>query len=571
MDLSDIDADSISQLPRDGPVLFLLSTYGEGDPSDNSIPFSEWLSSSLTHDSLNALRFAVLGFGNSNYKYYNQFARVTQEALEKGGAQPILPLHLADDAVGLTEEHFWSWVDELFGVLKCQYGFVETPKEYRSTVEISWSDDQPGPDISTPQFGKRATNFRTQSSLSAIRSVLVRKAVDLTPTSERTHFHLEVDIAEFPELKYDVGDHVGIWPQNPEDEVESLRRALAIEPVTMDKSLRATQIVPDTDIPSVLTGPTTLRTLFSRHLAVCNLVSRKLILDLQQFAPTGKASDRIYSISKDLESYEYHKKSFKMTLSAVLMWANDGSPWTIPLSYILEALPLLEPRYYSVASAPIVSPRRVSLAVTSLSMPLSNTVTLHGLASGYLRGVLESSGASAQGEVQARICCHIRKSKFKPPASPTQPMIMISTGSGIAPFRGFLQHRQRLQGMGRDMGRMILFFGCRNASEHIYEDELREIQKSLGGKLEIIIAYSRTEKAKYHVQDRIRERGEDVVKLITEQNAKTYLCGSTAMARGVKSAIGDLLGHTKDWSPIAVTEFLRTQSRMNQWQEDVWG
>jgi len=119
-----------------------------------------------------------------------------------------------------------------------------------------------------------------------------------------------------------------------------------------------------------------------------------------------------------------------------------------------------------------------------------------------------------------RIFCHLRKSKFKPPVSSPQPMIMIATGTGIAPFRAFLQHRVRLRKMGKEIGKMMLFFGCRNDAEHLYKEELSAFQQSLHDRLEVIVAYSRSQSDKCYVQDKIREHEQDLVHLIVELKAK---------------------------------------------------
>ena len=457
---------------------------------------------------------------------------MTQETLETRGAKSLLPLHLADDALGLTDEHFWTWTEKLFTALKSSLGFVEQPRSYQPTLQISFSDDAlSGADIYIPQFSKRATNFRGQLNLSAIHKVLISKAVNLTPHSNRTCLHVEVDISEYPELKYDIGDHMGIWPENPKDEVDALRSALGLDRESMHKRLSISSKLADTDVPHVYSNPSTLHALFSRHLGICNPISRKAALDLDQFAPSAEVSTKIRSITSDHETFARHKASYKITLAAMLSWASPGKPWNIPLSFVLEILPPIEPRYYSIASAPIVSPRKVSLCISLLSIPLQGAERVHGVASSNLRGIHDSIH-TANGEMKPtlpqlpgispapRIFCHLRKSKFKPPVSSPQPMIMIATGTGIAPFRAFLQHRVRLRKMGKEIGKMMLFFGCRNDAEHLYKEELSAFQQSLHDRLEVIVAYSRSQSDKCYVQDKIREHEQDLVHLIVELKAK---------------------------------------------------
>ncbi|KAM0213589.1 hypothetical protein ACHAQD_009242 [Fusarium lateritium] len=585
VDLSDIDLDSIEELPRDKPVLFILSTYGEGDPSDNAAAFFDWLKPSTKKTmTLDGLPFSVLGLGNSTYKYYNQFGRIAHNALQKRGAQPLLPLNLADDAVGLTEEHFWSWQEAVFRLLQSHFGFVEQPRTYHPTLEVSHVTIVNPKDeaIYTPRFAKQTDNARARASLSKIFKILVVKAQTLTPNSTQGCLHMELDISSHPELKYDVGDHIGIWPQNLAKEIEALRVALGISSDEMFEGILITQNTSAGDIQPIYPEPTTLHALFSHHLDICHPISRKTIMDLEQFVPSNEAKQWIRAIAKDQESYIQHKAAFKITLSEILLSASSRQSWNIPLSFILETLPSLNCRYYSIASAPIVSPRQVSITVKLLSVPLHNDV-VEGVSSAYLNKIQTIQNETGQNidndsqlfggdPLSSNVFCHVRKSKFKPPVNPYQPMIMIATGTGITPFRAFLQHRARLSKMGKEVGKMMLFFGCRDGSDTLYEAEIAEFQRSLGRSLEVIVAYSRSRSCKKaYVQDKIQERKEDVVRMIADQDAKTSLCGSTKMARDVKQVVGALLMEIKGWSNEKLVEFQKTQMRTNQWQEDVWG
>lgn len=129
------------------------------------------------------------------------------------------------------------------------------------------------------------------------------------------------------------------------------------------------------------------------------------------------------------------------------------------------------------------------------------------------------------------------------------PLIMVGAGTGLAPFRAFLAERCQVQKIGKEIGQMILFFGCRNPSEDfIYREELEEMQKALGDKLHLVTAFSRQEGTpRQYVQDRVSEFGDDVSKLIDE-GASFYVCGRAGMAREVGKAVGTTLKKTKGCS-----------------------
>jgi NADPH-ferrihemoprotein reductase len=164
-------------------------------------------------------------------------------------------------------------------------------------------------------------------------------------------------------------------------------------------------------------------------------------------------------------------------MSSILMLASAGQPWNIPLSFVMESLGLIQSGYYSIASASAVYPRQISLAVVLLSIHLDESDDIiHSVTSTYISKLCENKTSSGEvasqgqvaGEELAELFYHVRKSTFKLPASEAQPMLMIATGTGVAPCRGFIQHRVRLYQIDREVGRTILIFGCRDENSHLY-------------------------------------------------------------------------------------------------------
>ncbi|KAK5004675.1 hypothetical protein LTR28_008603, partial [Elasticomyces elasticus] len=163
-------------------------------------------------------------------------------------------------------------------------------------------------------------------------------------------------------------------------------------------------------------------------------------------------------------------------------------------------------------------------------------------------------------------------SKFKLPTLASQAIIMVAAGTGIAPFRGFLQERARLKQMGKKVGSTVLFFGCRNPDEdYLYRDELAELQRTLSDELCIFTAFSRQGGVKVYVQDRVEEERETVTKLLTEDNANLYICGSASMAREVGQRVSRIMQEKQGWSDEEAKQWAETRKRSNKFQEDVWG
>ena len=146
---------------------------------------------------------------------------------------------------------------------------------------------------------------------------------------------------------------------------------------------------------------------------------------------------------------------------------------------------------------------------------------------------------------------------------------MIGAGTGVAPFRAFVAERARLANMGRPVGEMLLFFGCRTPKEDfIYQEEFEKAQDQLKDKLSITMAFSRVDNV--YVQDRIREQAHNVMQLL-EDGANLYICGRAAMAREVGRVVADCMGKSKGWNEEEIREWSESLRRRGTWQEDVWG
>jgi len=246
----------------------------------------------------------------------------------------------------------------------------------------------------------------------------------------------------------------------------------------------------------------------------------------------------------------------------------------------------MQPRYYSISSSSVVTPRIAHLTVLVAPQALSQSTleVIPGLATTYLlqstkQFTVSESTFNTQHPSETipippkgKIFAFTRRSKFKLPISATCPLIMIAAGTGLAPFRAFIQERARLKDSSRDIGQMILFFGCQHPRrDYIYADELREFEARLEGKLSIVNAFSRLDKEKkVHVQHKLMEHGQTVMDLI-DQGANIYVCGRTDMARDVAKVVLEL-GVTLGQRSVSETESrLDSMRKARKWQEDVWG
>ncbi|KAL3466282.1 hypothetical protein BJX64DRAFT_295770 [Aspergillus heterothallicus] len=601
-DLSDYDPESVSELAGSQGKLavFVLSTYGEGDPADNTIEFWDWLNASDKKKQegdqklFDGLRYFAFGLGNSNYKFYNRVIDRVAEVLDNHGAQALLPIARANDANGTTQEDFIAWKETLFTYFREELGFTQSELVYQPAISVTQNSSI---DVSTLNRGEP----RHSPSPVAIPITGIRQLFE--PTSDRHCLHIDLDISGTPDVVYKTGDHLGVWPSNPDEEVNLLLQMLGrTDDANTPISISAIEGSDAEDTSKKVPSPTTLLVLLRHYLEITALIPRDILATLASFAPTPEAKTFLATLANNKEAYAEFTRRNHLTLARVLAAASGSQQtWnTLPLSYIIETLPPLQPRYYSISSSSVVSPRKISLTVLVLktALPDNAAVSIPGLTSTYLlsQSDLPSSSSSSSSSLpseytntllpltqtntgeppQRKILSHLRRSTFKLPRLPTTPLILIAAGTGLAPLRAFLHERRQLLKIGREVGDMLLFFGCRRPDEDfIYRAELDEMAAAFGGKLKVVTAFSRFEDGavkKGYVQDRIVEFQDDVREFLVERRGNLYICGRAGMAREVERRITGFLKVGEEEGGVReAEEWVRGVKRRGKWQEDVWG
>lgn len=618
MDLSDYDAETLSHVPQGKTVIFLLSTFGEGDPCDNSYQFWDWINK-LEGQTLPNLQYTAFGLGNSNYKYYNRVVDVVTEALDRSGAKCLLPTGKADDAKGATEEDFLAWKTNLFSFFRKGLGFEEKEIQYEPTMAVVEDESLTPIDLHHGEpVEQRAVSGTAGTLNSPIKAVSVKHSRELFSTSSgRNCIHMELDLSNQPEIHYKTGDHLAVWPINPDAEVDRLLNALGLfDRQNIPISIKSLDSSVKLNVPT----PTSTSALFRYYLEICSPVSREALRSLALFAPSPEAKSTLLAITADKNTFANYSSHNLINLGNVLTSINPtpGAWSTIPLSFILETLSAVKPRYYSISSSSIVSPRTPSItAVVSTSQlaststnsstndPTSNT-RVYGLTTNYLLALSQSLHTTGpqphphgltyaltgpnDSLAPAKVHAHIRKSKFKLPTLASNPIIMVAAGTGIAPFRGFVAERARFKAMGKPVGRTMLFFGCRHPDEDfLYADELASAAAAINTEnndndspntttsesketMSLIPAFSRqTPGKKVYVQHRVAEHAEELCELLLNQNANFYICGSTTMAREVAEVLGEAVRGRMGWGEGEWKEWSLKMKRTRKWMEDVWG
>ncbi|KAI3556761.1 NADP/FAD dependent oxidoreductase [Colletotrichum abscissum] len=573
-DLSDYDPETISLIPGSKLAVFIMSTYGEGDPSDNAQDFVSW-ADAATGVSLAHLKYAAFGCGNSNYRFYNKVIDDVVVALSKFNATAVLPTGKGDEATRTTEEDFMDWKESLFKTLVSNFDYQEYEVAYEPSVGIVSSDSN---DLhkGEPFYKPHSRKATTLHSPIAFLPVKAKRDFAKYDEKGRSCIDLEVDLTAQPEIKYKTGDHIAIWPVNPDEEISLLIRILGLQ----SQQLKAICVVlQSADKEPKVPSPTTVQALFRHYLEICSAVPRETVLSLAQFAPSQKVKSELMTIGNDRAVYSNFLEANHLTLARLLentIAVDPAVTWAgLPLSFIIDFLPAMQPRLYSISTSRITSPRSVGLTVSVKPSQLlgNQDITVPGLTSTYLSGLQPGSHSPSEIALMdsCRVHAQIRGSTFKLPFLSSVPLIMVAAGTGVAPFRAFIHERARLASVGKDVGRMMLFFGCQDESDYLYRDEFAEwIAGPLAKKLEVVTAFSRASNEKCYVQNKVEARGDEVRRMLLEDDAAFYICGAANMAKAVGMAVHGVVKQTNSWKDSEVESWRQDRKKSKRWFEDVW-
>ena len=232
----------------------------------------------------------------------------------------------------------------------------------------------------------------------------------------------------------------------------------------------------------------------------------------------------------------------------------EFSPCCLPLETILGCLRPLQPRYYSISSAPSADGARCSATVAVVEYSMLG-LPRTGVCSTYL---------AQRASIGSRVPVFVsRNAHFRLPASPAVPIIMIGPGTGIAPFRAFLQERAHATGQN------VLYFGCRRReSDFLYADELQAMERSKT--LTLRVAFSREHAHKVYVQDLLLQDGSTVWRLL-QDGAHVYVCGDASrMAGDVHNALLAILAKEADMDEAQARGYMNELEAAHRYQRDVW-
>ncbi|KAK7206977.1 NADPH cytochrome P450 oxidoreductase [Myxozyma melibiosi] len=577
-DLEEYDYETFVNFPEDKLSIFIMSSYGEGEPTDNAVSFFDFVTSESPDFCeqkdvpLQSMRYAAFGLGNSTYEHYNAVIHRVDESLTRLGATRLGPVGEGDDARGTAEEDFMAWKEQMWPEVSEAMHLQAHDVKYEPSFALL--ETTPAPD--RLYLGEHSDDQLSQLSRSSYGPhnpflAPVVESHELFAGGDRNCLHFEVDLSG-SNMTYQTGDHLAVWPMNPSEEVDRFLRVFGL----LERRNDVFELEPiDGTVKVPFPTPTTYDAAARYYVEICGAVSRQFMSTLAEFAPADtplKASLTKLASDKD---YFAEVVSHKYLNLAQLLESLTSTAFEVPFTALIEGIRALQPRFYSISSSSLVQREKLSITAVVSTEDVGNATKFYGVNSNYLLAVKnEMNGEKQQQGITysvsgprerygSKVPIYIRTSNFRLPTNKSTPILMIGPGTGVAPFRAFVQEKAAQVKSGADIGKMLLFFGCRRADEDfIYQDEWKEYGATLGDKFEMITAFSRQSAKKVYVQHRVAEYANEIMDVLGK-GGYVYVCGDVRMARDVQSTLIQIAGSNGE-------QLIRDLRKDNRYQEDVW-
>ena len=485
----------VDRLAPGTPVVVVTASY-EGQPPDNAKRFLAWIES-RDATALDGVRFAVFGCGNRQWARTYQFVpKRIDAAFEAAGASRLRSRGEAD-AGGDFFGAFDAWYEGLWRDLGHAVGRVvaERPKAPSFAVEV------------VTGARESALQLHELEQGTVVENLELVDPVALAEGRARSKRHLRIELPTG--MTYRSGDYLAVLPRNqPEDVTRALRRfGLADD----------TQIVihrqADT-MPALPSGyPVTAFEVLAGYVELAQPATRAQVQQLVALTPCPPEAAVLAALTDECT---YTDQVLGPRVS-VLDLVERTASCTATFAQFLAMLPLLRARQYSISSSPLVSATAATLTIAVVDAPaLSGRARFRGVASTYLAGLQPAD----------RVAVAVRPSQsgFHPPADPATPIVMVCAGTGVAPFRGFLEERAAQKAADRTVGRALLFFGVDHPDvDYLYRETFEAWQRD--GVVEMRPAFSaRPDGDVGFVQHRVWQDRADVAQLFRD-GAQFYVCG----------------------------------------------
>lgn len=566
--VSALDSYNIAGLIQENLVVFVCSTTGQGDPPDNMSTFWRFIMRrNLPHDSLCQLNHAVLGLGDSSYQKFNFVAKKLHKRLLQLGSTSLMNVGLADDSHDLGPDAVvYSWMDKLWERLLAMYPLLDSqeiipsdirpPPRFRVTFVDGNNRGYPNGSAVTNGNMDRTQETSVPSWFQA--QPFPAKLISNDRVTSADHFQdtrlVRLNIAG-SNIRYEPGDVAVVCPQNMSDTVDDFISYMKLDP---DKEFILHQNDPEVSVPR-LPELCTVRYLVENYLDINCIPRRSFFEMLLYFAEDEREKEKLqdFTSSEGQDDLFSYCNRVRRTLLEVL----HDFPLTsanIPFEYLFDLVPVLQPRSFSIASSLKAHPGEIQLLVAVVKYQTRIKAPRRGVCSNWLANLDSSQGPS--------VPLWVKKGTIKFPADPSTPVIMVGPGTGVAPFRSFIEDR-----VADNIAGSILYFGCRYSQKDFYFKSQWEdyIEKGL---LTLHAAFSRDNEDadRYYVQHAVQDNGEELWSLL-KQNACFFIAGNAKnMPDAVRDSVKSVIMQYGHLSEEEALNYIKKMDQDKRYQAETW-
>ena len=503
--MSDFKPNNLKKLEN---LLIVVSTHGEGDPPDNALSFHEFLHGKRA-PKLDDLRFSVLSLGDSSYEFFCQTGKEFDQRLEDLGGTRLYPRIDCDLDF---DEPAAEWIEGVYaGLSEVQSASVESASAVAAApaVESAYSRTNP---------------FKAE--------VLENLNLNGRGSKKETR-HVELSL-EGSGLTYEPGDSLGVYPENDPELVE-----LVLETAKWD-------------------GNQTV-TVNKEEIMLSEALSKKLEITVLTKPLIEKAAQ--LSSNEELKALAAPEKinELKAYLDGrdLIDLLRDFGPWNVSAQDFVSILRKMPSRLYSISSSLAANPEEVHLTIGAVRYET------HGRKRNGVASILTAERLQPGDTLPVYIQ---HNQNFKLPENPDTPIIMVGPGTGVAPFRSFMQEREEIGAEGKSW----MFFGDQHfVTDFLYQTEWQKWLKD-GVLTKMDVAFSRDTEEKVYVQHRMQEHSKELFEWL-EEGAVVYICGDEKhMAHDVHQTLIDIIEKEGGLSREKAESYLADMQQTKRYQRDVY-
>ncbi|MCV9886744.1 assimilatory sulfite reductase (NADPH) flavoprotein subunit [Metabacillus halosaccharovorans] len=489
-------------------LLIVVSTHGEGDPPDNALSFHEFLHGKRA-PKLDDLRFSVLSLGDSSYEFFCQTGKEFDQRLEDLGGTRLYPRIDCDLDF---DEPAAEWIEGVYaGLSEVQSASVESASAVAAApaVESAYSRTNP---------------FKAE--------VLENLNLNGRGSNKETR-HVELSL-EGSGLTYEPGDSLGVYPENDPELVE-----LVLETTKWDGNQTVT----------VNKEEITLKEALSKKLEI-TVLTKPLIEKAAQLSSNEELKALVVPEKvNELKSYIDGRDLIDLL--------RDFGPWNVSAQDFVAILRKMPSRLYSISSSLAANPEEVHLTIGAVRYET------HGRKRNGVASILTAERLQPGDTLPVYVQ---NNQNFKLPENPDTPIIMVGPGTGVAPFRSFMQEREEIGAEGKSW----MFFGDQHfVTDFLYQTEWQKWLKD-GVLTKMDVAFSRDTEDKVYVQHRMKEHSKELFEWL-EQGAVVYICGDEKhMAHDVHQTLIDIIEKEGGLSREKAESYLADMQQTKRYQRDVY-